>query len=165
MDKPIKQHTTQRKYALSTLGALLAATALVGCQRHDPATTADRSADSTVAQADRKMDTARSDVAAGAHNTREAARETGQDVRQDAKAAADAIGDKVSDAVITTSVNGELAKDSKLSAMKINVDTSSGNVSLYGTAPDEAARERATQLAANVKGVHKVDNQLQVAPK
>jgi osmotically-inducible protein OsmY len=155
----------KRTLALSTLGAVIAATALVGCQRNDLATTADRNANSTVAQADRKFDAARSDVAAGAHSAREGARETAQDVRQDAKVAADAIGDKVSDAVITTSVNGELAKDSKLSALRINVDTSAGNVTLHGSAPDEASRERASQLAANVKGVHKVDNQLQVAPK
>lgn len=152
-------------FALPTLAALIAAATLAGCQRSDGLPTADRSADTTVAQADRKVDQARADVSAGATGVREAARDTAQDVKQDVKDAANAVGDKVSDAVITTSVNGELAKDDKLSALKINVDTSDGNVSLNGTAPDEASRERAAQLALGVKGVHKVDNNLQVAAK
>jgi osmotically-inducible protein OsmY len=92
------------------------------------------------------------------------AKQAGRDMAQDAKSATDKAGDKVADAVITTSVNAELAKDSSLSALKINVDTANGRVALRGTAPSEAARERATQLASNVKGVVSVDNQLSVEP-
>lgn len=66
----------------------------------------------------------------------------------------------LSDATITTSVNAELAKDSTLSALRINVDTDKGHVVLRGTAPDQAARDRAAQLAAAVPGVSNVDNQL-----
>lgn len=69
---------------------------------------------------------------------------------------------KVKDATITTSVNAVLARDAALSALKINVDTSAGRVALRGTAPDAAARERATQLAQRVDGVVGVDNQLKV---
>ena len=68
----------------------------------------------------------------------------------------------VSDAAITASVNAELAKDSKLSSLKIDVDTSHGHVALKGTAPDAASKERATQIASAVKGVTSVDNQLRV---
>ena len=66
--------------------------------------------------------------------------------------------------MITTSVNAELAKDDKLSALKIDVDTSDGRVMLKGTAPSQADKERATQLAQGVKGVTRVDNQLRVEP-
>ena len=77
-------------------------------------------------------------------------------------AAADSAGSKVDDAAITVAVNAELAKDPTLSALRINVDTSGGRVLLKGLAPDSAARERATQLAAAVRGVKTVDNQLEV---
>ena len=76
--------------------------------------------------------------------------------------AADATASKMSDATITAEVNTALAKDPNLSALKIDVDTANGRVVLHGKAPDPAARDRATQLAQNVKGVVSVDNQLVV---
>jgi hyperosmotically inducible protein len=97
-------------------------------------------------------------------------------VKQDAKSAATNAGqateraandvsDKVKDAAITTAVNAKLAQDKGLSALKIDVDTVNGRVSLRGTAPDPSARERATTLASAVDGVVSVDNQLVVSGK
>lgn len=83
-------------------------------------------------------------------------------VRDTAGQAIDATANKVKDAAITTTVNAELARDTSLSALKIDVDTNAGRVSLKGTAPDEPARERATQLAQRVDGVVSVDNQLRI---
>ena len=94
-----------------------------------------------------------------ADSTREAARDTANATKDAAKV----MGEKVADAVITTSINAELAKDTALSALKINVDTRDGKVMLRGTAPDATARDRATKLASGVKGVTSVDNQLTVA--
>ena len=74
------------------------------------------------------------------------------------------MGEKIDDAVITTSVKAELAKDTTLSAMAINVDTANGRVALKGTAPTSAAKDQATTLAQSVKGVASVDNQLTVKP-
>lgn len=79
--------------------------------------------------------------------------------------AAEKVGDKAKDMTITASVNAELARDSALSALKINVDTVDGQVTLRGTAPDSAAKDRATTLANSVSGVTKVDNQLTVGPR
>ncbi len=76
--------------------------------------------------------------------------------------AASKVGDVINDATITASVNAELAKDSKLSAVRINVDTTNGRVTLAGKAPDAESRERATRLAAGVKGVTQVDNKLEI---
>lgn len=70
---------------------------------------------------------------------------------------------KVDDAMITTRVKTELAKDSVLSAVNVNVDTESGRVSMKGTAPSKESREQATALARNVTGVVSVDNQLTVS--
>ena len=75
---------------------------------------------------------------------------------------ANRAGEQVSDATITASVNAALAADSKLSAMKIDVDTDKGVVTLTGPAPDESSRAKATELAANAKGVTRVENHLTV---
>ncbi len=78
------------------------------------------------------------------------------------------IGDKVEslagDAGITARVKTKLATDSTLDALKIDVDTSAGRVTLTGVAPDQAARQRATTLALSADGAVAVDNQLKVAP-
>lgn len=69
---------------------------------------------------------------------------------------------KIDDAAITASVNASLAKDPDLSALKIDVDTRSGVVTLSGPAPSAAAKDRATSLAQAVDGVSGVNNNLQV---
>ena len=67
---------------------------------------------------------------------------------------------KVDDMAITASVASGLAKDAELSAIKIDVDTKNGKVTLYGPAPSAAARDRATTIAKSIKGVSSVDNKL-----
>jgi len=126
---------------MTAIGAVVASVALAGCNKPDQEA-AKNSADQTVAQVDQK------------------ARELGAGVKDGARQ----MGDKVDDAVITASVKTEIAKDSELSALKINVDTSNGNVALRGTAPSLAAKEQATTLAGSVKGVASVDNQLSIEP-
>lgn len=151
------------KHTLTTTAAaaLLVSVALVGCGKRDAAeSTAAKTNDGVIAQAEQKG----RDLQADASRGMDQAKQAGRDMADDAKAATTKAGDKVADAVITTTVNAELAKDSSLSALKINVDTADGRVALRGTAPSEAARERATQLASNVKGVVSVDNQLTVEP-
>jgi len=150
-----------------TLGALVASVALVGCNRPDDGgrTATGQKSDTAVAQAPQKSDETKSRGSQAMSDTKDAAREAGQDAKQGAKQAGEAAGGAVSDAVITASVNAGLAKDKSLSALKIDVDTSGGRVALHGTAPDPASRDRASQIAQNVKGVVSVDNQLTVASK
>ncbi|HEY9237973.1 MAG TPA: BON domain-containing protein [Burkholderiaceae bacterium] len=122
----------QRILTMTTIGAMVATMALAGCDRREQAA-------------------ARDDTRVAVDNTKNAVENAG------AK-----MGDKIDDAMITSSVKTELAKDSNLSASKINVDTSQGRVLLKGSAPSPEAREHATTLARNVKGVTSVDNQLKV---
>jgi osmotically-inducible protein OsmY len=75
------------------------------------------------------------------------------------------LAEKVGDAAITASIKAGIAKDPELSVMRINVDTNDGKVSLYGSAPNEAARQRAQSIAQNEKGVTAVDNKLAVETK
>jgi hyperosmotically inducible protein len=72
------------------------------------------------------------------------------------------LAEAVSDASITAGVKTALAADPQLSALKIDVSTRDGVVSLEGPAPDEKARERAATLAAAPDGVVRVDNRLAV---
>jgi osmotically-inducible protein OsmY len=73
-----------------------------------------------------------------------------------------AAGAKVDDATITAKVNASLAADKDLSAIKIDVDTQNGVVTLSGPAPSATARERASEIARGVKGVTSVNNQLTI---
>jgi hypothetical protein len=151
----------QRLMTLTAIGAVAASLAMAGCSPRDRDQAANN-ADQPMAQSEQKA----RDIGQDARQSMDRAKQEAKEAAQDAKSAtADAgtkIGDKVTDAVITTTVKAEIAKDSTLSAMKINVDTDSGRVILRGTAPTAQAREHATALASGVKGVVSVDNQLTV---
>ncbi len=83
-------------------------------------------------------------------------------VREEGSKAANVIENRVDDMTITASVSAGLAKDPALSAVKIDVDTKSGVVTLTGPAPTADAKARATTIAQNVKGVSGVNNNLRV---
>jgi len=133
--------TKTRNLIAPPLLALAAASLLLtGCNRGADTTTAGEKVDAATERTEQAMNNAGNKI----------------------ENAADRAGAALDDAGITAKVNAELAKDPALSALKINVDTSNGRVVLRGTAPDAAARDRATQLASSVQGVNAVDNQLEV---
>ena len=70
--------------------------------------------------------------------------------------------EKMDDFAITRAVAAGIAKDAELSVLKIKVDTREGVVTLNGTAPTEAARDKAGALAKGIQGVHSVENKLLV---
>lgn len=63
------------------------------------------------------------------------------------------------DAGISAKVKAGLAEDPELSAIRIDVDTRNGIVTLNGPVRNDVARERATRIAQGVKGVNSVVNQ------
>lgn len=172
---------TQRLLTMTAIASVVGTMTLAGCSPRDNATntavtpastpvTPDNTAvvqteTKTETKTEAKTDEMKSDAAKGMETAKDATRDAMQEVKQATENAGEKIADKAADAMITTSVNAELAKDSSLSALKINVDTDAGRVALKGTAPTEMAREHATTLASGVKGVVSVDNQLTVAPK
>ncbi|MDB5870229.1 MAG: transport-associated protein, partial [Polaromonas sp.] len=85
-----------------------------------------------------------------------------QNVESSAKVAADKAIGKMDDMAITTAISAELAKDPELSVLKINVDTKDGAVTLNGSAPTQAAHDRAGAVAKTFSGVRSVDNKLVV---
>ena len=143
----------QRILTMTAVGAMVASMALAGCSKADRQDAKSTSSDA-VASAEQKAKEVGNDASNGIDKAKDAAAN-----------ATSKMGDKIDDAVITTSVKTELAKDSNLSALKINVDTDNGRVALKGTAPTAEARDHATSLAQNVKGVVSVDNQLTIDSK
>jgi len=144
----------KRNTRLAALAAAAMATSLiVACGQKEGETVGQRM-DNTVEQTQ----------AAGAE-LRADANNAAQDMKAAGNEAADKIAIGAADVAITAKVNAALAGDSQLSALKIDVDTTNGLVELKGTAPDPAARDRATVLAAAVEGVVKVENRLTVEAK
>ena len=152
--------------------AAAASLALAACDSQDNRT-AGQKLDSAIAQTEQRAEQAKAELkkegaqAGAALQTSADKASTGIENAADKAAqavgqAANQVAAKTNDAAITTQINAELARDPGLSALRINVDTSSGHVTLSGSAPDRAAKDRATRLAAGIKGVTQVDNRLEV---
>jgi osmotically-inducible protein OsmY len=90
------------------------------------------------------------------------AEQMARDAKAKTESAASSISAAVDDAAITADVTTGLAKDPDLSAIKIDVDTKGGVVSLNGPAPNAAAKAHAEEIAKSVKGVVEVNNNLDV---
>ena len=109
-----------------------------------------------------RMDSAVEKTEQAAADARVKADNAMQNADNTAKDAANSAMTAVDDATITARVNASLAQDPDLSALKINVDTVNGKVTLNGPAPTTVARDRAESLAKAVDGVTAVNNQLVV---
>ena len=144
--KPFQQKSLMLASSLAMLLALGA------CDRYGDSTAGKTPADTAGQATSRATEEARDAAARARAGATKAGEET--------KAMGAAAVDKVDDASITTKVNAGLAADKDLSAIKIDVDTKDGVVTLTGPAPSASARERATEIARNVKGVSSVNNQL-----
>ena len=70
----------------------------------------------------------------------------------------------VNDAGVTTKVKSKLAADGETSAMKIDVDTAGGVVTLSGKVATAAEKSKAEQIARNTEGVTQVVNNIAVDP-
>jgi hyperosmotically inducible protein len=69
-----------------------------------------------------------------------------------------------SDPAITTAVKTKFAADTTVSALKIDVDTSDGVVTLTGQVKSQAERDEALRLARETTGVKNVIDRLTVSP-
>jgi hyperosmotically inducible periplasmic protein len=121
--------------------ALLAASVTAGCNRND----------SSTSDAGKAIDQAEQDAG------RKTEQATDQVKEQAAKG-----GDKIDDAAITAKVKAAMVGEPGLKALKIEVDTADGVVTLTGTVDSSGHIDRATQVAQAVDGVKSVDNRLTV---
>ncbi len=69
---------------------------------------------------------------------------------------------RVDDSVITAIVKSKLAADNETSSANINVNTSSGVVTLTGVVTTQANKEQAERIARNTEGVTRVINNITV---
>ncbi len=172
-DKSTPFLTKARKpHPRALLAVLLAGAALTlaACDKSDNRTAGEK-LDSAVAKTEQAAETAAAKTGEAVNEAKAKVDASGTtaevkdgmaNVKEAAKEAGAAVSAKVDDAAITASVSAGLAKDPDLSAIKINVDTKAGAVSLKGPAPTAAAKARAEEIAKSVQGVMSVDNQLEV---
>lgn len=154
-------NTTHRSITAVLLAG--AALALAACDNADNKT-AGQQLDSAIAKTEQAAETAAAKTAEALKDAKDKidASGTTAEVKDAAKDAGTAMSATVDDAAITASVSAGLAKDPDLSAIKIDVDTKSGVVSLKGPAPTAAAKARAEEIAKSVQGVSSVNNLLEV---
>ena len=115
--------------------------------------------DATVGQ---KIDGAVTSTEQAAQQARQDMESAAADIKREGEQAVQSVTTTATDMAITTKVKAALAADDQLSALKIEVDTVGGVVSLTGPAPSAEAAERATTLAKAVEGVTEVQNKLVV---
>ena len=147
-----------------------AALTLAACDKSDNRTAGEK-LDSAVAKTEQAAETAAAKTGEAvkdakakvdASGTTSEVKEGMANAKEAVKDAGAAVSATVDDAAITASVSAGLAKDPDLSAIKINVDTKGGAVSLKGPAPTAAAKARAEEIAKGVQGVTSVSNELEV---
>jgi|JI10StandDraft_1071094.scaffolds.fasta_scaffold167278_3 hyperosmotically inducible protein len=146
-------------------GVVLACAALLAlgaCGNKSDDTTVGQKLDAAVAKTGEAAQEAKVDMKAAATEAKADMKEAAADAKVAITEGGEKMAVKIHDATITAEVNAGLAKDPDLSALKINVDTLEGKVTLKGPAPSTNARDRAGAIARSVMGVSAVDNQLVV---
>jgi hypothetical protein len=156
---PASQRLNMPGVVLSSLALVLTLSACDYKQQGD-GKTAGQQLDSAIAKTEQAAAQAKAKTESSMANVGTAVKDAAQNAEAAGKDMAGKAGEKLDDMAITTAVSAGLAKDPDLSAFKINVDTKNGAVTLNGSAPTEAAREKAGTIAKAVKGVSSVDNKL-----
>ena len=152
MDRPA--HRIASILAVSALALGLAA-----CGKTEEPTVGQR-LDSAVKKTEQAAADARVKAESAMQNAETKMEQGAANAEATAKDAANTAKGAIDDATITAQVNAGLAKDPDLSALKINVETVNGKVTLNGPAPSTVARDRAEAIAKSVTGVTSVNYQL-----
>ena len=92
----------------------------------------------------------------------ERARETGARVGEAAATAANQAKTALGNGAITAKIKSKMTLDDTLDAIKIDVDTSNGVVTLTGTVNSDAQHQRVVQLAKETDGVRDVVDRITV---
>ncbi len=146
---------------------LVAFAALTGCGKKEDGQVVGQGSSSSMGSSDRAARDAKSSADTAAKNAVNSTvvttpNNTAIVTTNTSATTSQAMGNTVDDIAITASISAAFAKDSDLSAIRIDVDTKNGVVSLMGPAPSATARDKATTIAKGVKGVVSVDNKLVV---
>ncbi|WP_395706000.1 BON domain-containing protein [Casimicrobium huifangae] len=156
---------TRKPVAAAIVTAVVAAFTLpllVACGEQDSTQTVGQRLDAAVARTEQTATQATESAKEAVDQARTAVLDSVDGAKQSAERVNDTLARDSDDMAITASVSAGLLKDPDLSALKIDVDTRNGVVSMYGPAPTAAAKDRATTIARAVKGVASVNNELTV---
>ena len=146
----------------SILAVTAMAFGLSACNQQEQPTVGQK-LDSAVQKAEQAAADAQSTAQSALKDAETKVQEGAAKVQSSAQEMGGAALGAVDDATITAQVSAGLAKDPELSALKIDVDTRAGAVTLTGPVPHASARERAEAIAKGVKGVVSVANHLKLA--
>ncbi|WP_421956351.1 BON domain-containing protein [Polaromonas sp.] len=158
--KPFISH--RPALVLTTACSLALLLALGACGKKDEGQSVGQQLDSAVAKTEQAAIEAKAKAESSMAKAGESVKEEAQKAEVSGQKAADSVAGSVDDMAITASISAAFAKDSDLSAIRIDVDTKNGNVTLSGPAPTASARDKATAIAKGIKGVSSVDNKLMV---
>jgi osmotically-inducible protein OsmY len=75
------------------------------------------------------------------------------------------VGETIDDATVTTRVKTAFINDPVVGAMRIDVDTFKGVVTLSGSVKSKDEETKAVALARSIKGVTDVKSTLQIQPQ
>ena len=75
------------------------------------------------------------------------------------------VGETIDDATVTTRVKTAFINDPAVGAMRIDVDTFKGVVTLSGSVKSKDEEAKAMALARSIKGVTDVKSTLQIQPQ
>jgi len=164
MNPYLTLQTPDRIKARTLACALAIIAGLSACGKKDDGQTAGQKLDAAVTSTQQAAAEAKAKAEASMAKAGDAMKDAAQKAEASGSKTASSIAGTVEDVAITASVSAGFAKDADLSAIKIDVDTKNGNVTLYGPVPTSAARDRATTIAKSIKGVNAVDNKLVVTP-
>jgi hyperosmotically inducible periplasmic protein len=162
---PNHSNSPRAGHASRPLAVLVAASLMLtlsACSKQDEGKTVGQQLDSAIAKTEEAAARAKAKAESEMANASAAVKNTAQSAESSGKDMAAKAGGQIDDLTITTTVTAGFAKDPDLSVLRINVDTRNGAVTLKGSAPTAAARDKAATLAKGVHGVNSVDNQLVV---
>ena len=159
----MKPHLTQTSRMVPSVVCFVAVLlAIAACGKKDDGASVGQSIDSGMAKTEQAAKAAMDKAAATMVGAGDTMKQAAKDAQASVSQASTTLGKKIDDLAITAAVSSDLAKDLDLSAIKISVDTKDGIVTLNGPAPTVAAKDKATNIARQVKGVSSVNNQLVV---
>ncbi len=98
----------------------------------------------------------RGEVTSAAQTGAERAKQAGQEISQKTAEVAKTAQDALSDGSLTGKIKAKMALDDTVKALDLNVDTTSGVVTVTGKVRSSAERERALALARETNGVVRV---------
>ena len=159
-DATHSHHALIRHRAVLVLATTAMAFSLAACDKPGTDQTAGQKLDAAVAKTEQVAADAKADATQAMDQAKNKIDAEMPKVQSSVENAGGKVSAALDDASITAQVSAGLVKDPDLSAIKINVDTKAGVVTLNGTAPTAMAKDRATDIAKAVQGVSTVQNQL-----